>query len=41
MTLVVRLPAQSEFAYVTLVPGQLAWWSLGEQSDPSAMGLGQ
>jgi hypothetical protein len=26
---------------VTLVPGQLAWWSLGEESDPSAMGWGQ
>ena len=41
VTLMARLPGQSEFAHVTLVPGQLAWWSLGEESDPSAMGWGQ
>jgi hypothetical protein len=41
VTLMARLPGQSQFAYVTLVPGQLAWWSLGEESDPSAMGWGQ
>jgi hypothetical protein len=41
VTLMARLPGQSEFAHVTLAPGQLAWWSLGEESDPSAMGWGQ
>jgi uncharacterized protein YceH (UPF0502 family) len=41
VTLMARLPGQREFAYVTLAPGQLAWWSLGEESDPSAMGWGQ
>jgi uncharacterized protein YceH (UPF0502 family) len=41
VTRMARLPGQSQFAYVTLVPGQLAWWSLGEESDPSAMGWGQ
>jgi hypothetical protein len=41
VTLMARLPGQNQFAYVTLVPGQLAWWSLGEESDPSAMGWGQ
>jgi uncharacterized protein YceH (UPF0502 family) len=41
VTLMARLPGQSEFAYVTLAPGQLAWWSLGEENDPSAMGWGQ
>jgi hypothetical protein len=41
VTLMARLPGQSQFAYVTLVPGQLAWWSLGEESDPSVMGWGQ
>jgi hypothetical protein len=35
-----RLPGQSEFAYLTLAPGQLAWWSLGEESNPSAMDWG-
>jgi len=38
VTLMARLPGQTEFAYVTLVPGQLAWWSLGEENSPSAMG---
>jgi len=32
-----RLPGQTEFAYLTLAPGQLAWWSLGEENIPSAM----
>jgi hypothetical protein len=35
VTLMARLPGQREFAHVTLVPGQLAWWTLGEESDPS------
>jgi hypothetical protein len=35
-----RLPGQTEFAYLTLAPGQLAWWSLGEESNPSPMGWG-
>ena len=38
MTLRARLPGQSEFAHLTLAPGQLAWWSLGEETDPSEMG---
>jgi uncharacterized protein YceH (UPF0502 family) len=38
VTLMARLPGQTEFAYVTLVPGQLAWWSLGEENSPSAIG---
>jgi hypothetical protein len=38
VTLMARLPGQTEFAYVTLVPGQLAWWSLGEENSPSATG---
>ncbi|HJX43679.1 MAG TPA: hypothetical protein VJ352_08370 [Geodermatophilus sp.] len=37
LTLRARLPGQAEFAYVTLVPGQLAWWSLGEENVESAM----
>jgi hypothetical protein len=37
VTLMARLPGQSEFAYLTVAPGQLAWWSLGEESNPSAM----
>jgi hypothetical protein len=37
VTLMARLPGQTEFAYPTLAPGQLAWWSLGEESIPSAM----
>jgi hypothetical protein len=40
VTLMARLPGQTEFAYLTLAPGQLAWWSLGEESNPSAMGWG-
>jgi hypothetical protein len=36
-----RLPGQTEFAYLTLAPGQLAWWSLGEESNPSAMDWGR
>jgi hypothetical protein len=40
VTLMARLPGQSEFAYLTLAPGQLAWWSLGEESNPSAMDWG-
>jgi hypothetical protein len=35
-----RLQGQTEFAYLTLAPGQLAWWCLGEESVPSAMGWG-
>jgi hypothetical protein len=35
VTLLARLPGQREFAHVTLAPGQLAWWALGEESDPS------
>ena len=41
VTLMARLPGQTGFAYLTLAPGQLAWWSLGEESNPSAMGWGQ
>ncbi|SET34632.1 hypothetical protein [Geodermatophilus poikilotrophus] len=41
VTLMARLPGQSEFGHVTLATGQLAWWSLGEESDPSAMGWRQ
>ncbi|MFW3168927.1 hypothetical protein [Geodermatophilus sp. CPCC 206100] len=37
VTLRARLPGQSEFCYLTLAPGQLAWWSLGEESNPSTM----
>jgi hypothetical protein len=33
VTLMARLPGRREFAHVTLAPGQLAWWSLGEESD--------
>jgi hypothetical protein len=33
-----RLPGQSEFAHLILAPGQLAWWALGEENNPSAMG---
>jgi hypothetical protein len=40
VTLMARLPGQTEFAYLTLAPGQLAWWCLGEESNPSAMGWG-
>jgi hypothetical protein len=32
-----RLPGQTEFSYLTLAPGQLAWWALGEENIPSAM----
>ena len=35
VTLMARLPGQREFARVTLAPGQLSWWALGEESDPS------
>jgi hypothetical protein len=41
VTVMARLPGQSEFAYLTLAPGQLAWWSLGEESNPIAMDWGQ
>jgi hypothetical protein len=41
VTLKARLPGQTEFAYLTLAPGQLAWWSLGEESNPSAMDWGR
>ena len=40
VTLQARLPGQTEFAYLTLAPGQLAWWSIGEESNPSAMTWG-
>ena len=40
VTVMARLQGQTEFAYLTLAPGQLAWWSLGEESAPSAMGWG-
>jgi hypothetical protein len=40
VTLKARLPGQTEFAYLTLAPGQLAWWSLGEESNPSTMDWG-
>lgn len=33
-----RLPGQTEFAHLILAPAQLAWWALGEENDPSAMG---
>ena len=36
-----RLPDQADFAHLTLAPAQLAWWSLGEESRPSAMGWGR
>lgn len=35
VTLMARLPGQEEFAHLTVAPGQLAWWSLGEESDVS------
>ena len=35
VTLMARLPGQRDFAHVTVAPGQLAWWSLGEESDAS------
>jgi hypothetical protein len=38
VTLRARLPGQTEFAHLTLAPGQLAWWSLGEETVPSPMG---
>lgn len=41
VTLRARLPGQGQFAYLTLAPGQLAWWSLGEETNPSAMGWGR
>jgi hypothetical protein len=41
VTLRARLPGQTEFAHLTLAPGQLAWWSLGEENNPSAMGWGR
>ena len=41
VTLRARLPGQSEFAHLTLAPGQLAWWSLGEENNPSTMGWGR
>ena len=37
VTLMARLRGQREFAHVTLAPGQLAWWSLGEESSASPM----
>ncbi len=37
VTLMARLPGQTEFSSLTLAPGQLAWWSLGEENIPSAM----
>jgi hypothetical protein len=40
-TLRSRLPGQTELAHLTLAPGQLAWWSLGEENNPSAMGWGR
>jgi len=40
VTLRARLPGQTEFGYLTVAPGQLAWWSLGEENIPSAMGWG-
>ena len=39
VTLRARLPGQTELA--TPAPGQLAWWSLGEETNPSAMGWGR
>jgi hypothetical protein len=41
VTLRARRPGQTEFAHLTLAPGQLAWWSLGEETTPSAMGWGR
>jgi hypothetical protein len=41
VTLQARLPGQPEFAYLTLAPGQLAWWSIGEESSSSAMDWGR
>jgi hypothetical protein len=41
VTLKARLPGQTEFAHLTLAPGQLAWWSLGEENIPSAMAWGR
>jgi hypothetical protein len=41
VTLMARLPGQSEFAYLTVAPGRLAWWALGEESNPSAMDWGR
>jgi hypothetical protein len=41
VTLRARLPGQTEFSHLTLAPGQLAWWSLGEENNPSAMGWGR
>jgi len=38
VTVVARLQGPTEFAYLTRAPGQLAWWCLGEESVPSAMG---
>ena len=35
VTIMARLPGQREFAHVTLAPGQLAWWSLGEEGGAS------
>jgi hypothetical protein len=35
VTIMARLPGQREFAHVTLSPGQLAWWSLGEEGGTS------
>jgi hypothetical protein len=35
VTIMARLPGQREFAHVTLAPGQLAWWSLGEEGGTS------
>src|SRR3954452_6473467 len=40
VTLRARLAGQTEFAHLTLAHAQLAWWSLGEENNPSAMGLG-
>jgi hypothetical protein len=41
VTLRARVPGQTEFVRLTLAPGQLAWWSLGEENNPSAMGWGR
>jgi hypothetical protein len=41
VTLRARLPGQTVFALLTLAPGQLAWWSVGEENNPSAMGWGE
>ena len=40
VTVMARVQGQTECAYLTLAPGQLARWSLGEESVPSAMGWG-